>query len=94
MASRVWRLRAVISTVQSTAPAANGLRRIARLLEEKGDPKAALPEFQRFLTFWAHADADFPELAEARRAVARLQAFAALRRSGETWKACGNHVCL
>jgi hypothetical protein len=40
---------------------------IARLLEKKGDPKAALAEYQRFLTFWAHADADLAELAEARR---------------------------
>jgi tetratricopeptide (TPR) repeat protein len=44
---------------------------IARLLEKKGDPNAALAEYQRFLTFWAHADADLAELAEARRAVAR-----------------------
>jgi tetratricopeptide (TPR) repeat protein len=45
---------------------------IARLLEKKGDHKAALDEYQRFLAFWKGADNDLPELAEARRAVARL----------------------
>ena len=45
---------------------------IARLLEKKGDRKAALDEYQRFLTLWKNADADLPELAEAKRAVARL----------------------
>jgi serine/threonine protein kinase/tetratricopeptide (TPR) repeat protein len=45
---------------------------IARLLDKKGDGKAALGEYQRFLTLWKNADADLPELAEAKRAVARL----------------------
>ena len=45
---------------------------IARLLEKKGDRKAALDEYQRFLNLWKNADADLPELAEAKRAVARL----------------------
>ena len=45
---------------------------IARLLEKKGDRKAALDEYQRFLTLWKNADADLPQLAEVRRAVARL----------------------
>ena len=45
---------------------------IARLLEKKGDRKASLDEYQRFLTLWKSADADLPELAEAKRAVARL----------------------
>jgi tetratricopeptide (TPR) repeat protein len=47
---------------------------IARLLEKKGDGKAALGEYQRFLRLWKNADVDLPELAEARRAVKRLEA--------------------
>ena len=47
---------------------------IARLLEKKGDGKAALDEYQCFLRLWKNADADLPELAEARRAVKRLEA--------------------
>jgi tetratricopeptide (TPR) repeat protein len=46
---------------------------IARLLEKKGDSKAALAEYDRFLTLWKRADAELPELAEARHAVARLR---------------------
>ena len=45
---------------------------IARLLEKKGERKAALGEYQRFLQLWKGADADLPQLAEARRATARL----------------------
>lgn len=46
---------------------------LARLLEQKGDRKAALAEYQRFLELWKGADADLPEAAEARRALARLR---------------------
>ena len=46
---------------------------IARLLDQSGDPKAALVEYQRFLEVWQNADPDLPELSEARRAVARLR---------------------
>ncbi len=45
---------------------------LARLLEKTGDGRGALKEYERFLQFWAHADADSPERAEAGRAVARL----------------------
>lgn len=45
---------------------------IARLLEKVGDKSAAI-EYERFLTLWKNADADLPELAEARRAVARFR---------------------
>jgi eukaryotic-like serine/threonine-protein kinase len=45
---------------------------IARLLEKKGDRRLAMDEYQRFLNLWKDADADLPELAEARRAGARL----------------------
>jgi tetratricopeptide (TPR) repeat protein/predicted Ser/Thr protein kinase len=45
---------------------------IARLLEKKGDRKAALNEYQRFLELWKNADTDLPQLAEAKRVVARL----------------------
>jgi hypothetical protein len=47
---------------------------IARLLEKKGNGKGALDEYQRFLRLWKNADADLPELSEARRAVKRLEA--------------------
>ncbi len=46
---------------------------IARLLDQSGDRKAALVEYQRFLEVWQNADPDLPELSEARRAVARLR---------------------
>jgi tetratricopeptide (TPR) repeat protein len=46
---------------------------IARLLEKVGDKSAASAEYERFLTLWKNADADLPELAEARRAVARFR---------------------
>jgi tetratricopeptide (TPR) repeat protein/TolB-like protein len=35
------------------------------------DPAAARIEYERFLTLWAHADPDLPELVEAKRRVAR-----------------------
>ena len=46
---------------------------IARMLDETGDRNAALVEYQRFLELWNNADANLPELGEARRAVARLR---------------------
>jgi len=46
---------------------------IARLLEQSGDKKAALVEYERFLELWKNADSSLPELAEARRAIARLR---------------------
>ena len=45
---------------------------LARLLERTGDRTAALAEYQRFLELWKRADADRPEMAEARRQVAAL----------------------
>jgi tetratricopeptide (TPR) repeat protein len=45
---------------------------IARLLDQAGDRQAARQEYQRFLDLWNRADADLPELSEARRALARL----------------------
>jgi tetratricopeptide (TPR) repeat protein len=45
---------------------------LARLLEKAGDTTSALKEYERFLQFWKNADADLPEVGEARRAVARL----------------------
>ena len=44
---------------------------IARLLDQTGDMQAARLEYQRFLDLWKRADADLPELAEARRALDR-----------------------
>jgi tetratricopeptide (TPR) repeat protein/predicted Ser/Thr protein kinase len=48
---------------------------IARLLDHSGDNEAALKEYERFHDFWKRADSDLPELAEARRAIARLRRF-------------------
>jgi hypothetical protein len=44
---------------------------LARLLAEAGDARGARQEYERFLTLWADADADLPELREARRAIDR-----------------------
>ena len=46
---------------------------IARLLEHAGDRRSARAEYERFLQAWENADADLPEPAEARRALARLK---------------------
>jgi tetratricopeptide (TPR) repeat protein len=45
----------------------------ARLLEKTGDKAGARAEYERFLDYWKQADSNLPELAEARRAVARLK---------------------
>ena len=47
---------------------------LARLLEQTGDRAAARQEYQRFLDLWRNADAGLPEVADARRAVQRLDA--------------------
>jgi tetratricopeptide (TPR) repeat protein len=44
---------------------------LARLLDAAGDRQAARIEYSRFLDLWKRADANLPELAEARRALAR-----------------------
>jgi tetratricopeptide (TPR) repeat protein len=46
---------------------------LARLLEKSGDVKGALIEYERFLGYWKSADAELPELSEARRAIGRLR---------------------
>ena len=46
---------------------------IGRLLEQTGDKAAARIEYARFLELWRHADAELPELSEARAALARLR---------------------
>jgi serine/threonine protein kinase/tetratricopeptide (TPR) repeat protein len=46
---------------------------LARLLEATGDQRGAQAEYGRFLQLWKDADADLPELAEARRALDRLE---------------------
>jgi hypothetical protein len=43
------------------------------VLEKKGDRKGAAAEYGRFLEFWKNADADLPELADARQALNRLR---------------------
>jgi tetratricopeptide (TPR) repeat protein len=43
---------------------------LARLLEREKDDAGARIEYGRFLTLWANADADLPELSEAKKAVA------------------------
>ena len=42
---------------------------LARLLGEAGDKVGSRVEYQRFLSLWAKADPDLPELSEARQAV-------------------------
>jgi tetratricopeptide (TPR) repeat protein len=44
---------------------------IAKLLDKAGDRPAARREYERFLDLWKGADAGLPELAEARRGLAR-----------------------
>jgi TolB-like protein/tetratricopeptide (TPR) repeat protein len=44
---------------------------IARVLDASGDRRAARMEYKRFLELWKKADADLPELSEARRALGR-----------------------
>lgn len=44
---------------------------LARLLAADGSNTAARGEFERFLTLWANADPDLPELSEARTALNR-----------------------
>jgi len=46
---------------------------IARLLEQVGDKAGARQEYARFLDLWKHADAELPELTDARRALERLR---------------------
>ena len=42
---------------------------LARLMSAQGDQAGARIEYERFLKFWANADAGLPEVAEARKAV-------------------------
>lgn len=44
---------------------------LARLHDAAGERQAARDEYKRFLALWKGADADLPELAEARRALER-----------------------
>ena len=46
---------------------------VARLLEMSGDAAGGRARYGKFLQLWHKADSDLPELAEARRAVARLK---------------------
>ena len=43
---------------------------LARLFDRAGDRESARTEYRRFLDLWQHADANLPQLAEARRAIA------------------------
>lgn len=45
---------------------------LARLLDQQNDAAAAMTQYARFVTLWARADQDLPELAEVHRALARL----------------------
>jgi tetratricopeptide (TPR) repeat protein/predicted Ser/Thr protein kinase len=45
---------------------------LARLLDQQNDAVEAMTQYARFVTLWARADQDLPELAEAHRALARL----------------------
>jgi hypothetical protein len=46
---------------------------IARLMDQTGEREAARLEYERFLDLWKHADAELPELTEARRALERIR---------------------
>jgi len=47
--------------------------RLARICEQAGQRKRALAEYQRFLEIWSTADADRPELIDAKKRVANLR---------------------
>jgi hypothetical protein len=42
---------------------------LARVLDEENDDAAARVEYGRFLKLWAKADADLPELSEAKKSL-------------------------
>jgi serine/threonine protein kinase/tetratricopeptide (TPR) repeat protein len=48
--------------------------RLGRVLEEKGDKAGAAVEFRKFLEYWKDADPTHPELADARKRLAALDA--------------------
>lgn len=52
---------------------------LARVLERKSDRAAARQQYERFLDLWKRADADLPELAEARQKVRTLGGAASLK---------------
>jgi tetratricopeptide (TPR) repeat protein len=45
--------------------------RLARLLERTGDRQGARREYERLVEIWKRADAELPELVEARAALTR-----------------------
>jgi len=47
--------------------------RLARICEQAGQRERALAEYQRFLEIWSKADADRPELIDAKKRVANLR---------------------
>ncbi|MDD8014932.1 MAG: protein kinase [Acidobacteriota bacterium] len=47
--------------------------RLGRVLEEKGDRERARLEYGKFLEYWKDADADHPELADARKRLSALR---------------------
>jgi len=64
------RLTVVGSGNPSSAPfEPRHLLALARVLHEEGDEAGARVEYDRFLKFWANADAGLPELTEAKRAL-------------------------
>jgi len=47
--------------------------RLAELYEEKGMTPNAIRGYERFLDLWKHADADIPEIGQARKRLSRLK---------------------
>jgi serine/threonine protein kinase/Flp pilus assembly protein TadD len=49
--------------------------RLAILYEQKGWPGKAIEEYEKFLEIWKHADADLPELIEAKKRLGNLSKY-------------------
>ena len=79
------RAQATFPPVASPGPGHGGLLRarselqLAALYEHSGQRQAALEATQRFLTAWAKADPDLPDLRDAHARLARLQGNSPLR---------------
>ena len=46
---------------------------LGKIYEEKGDKKLAIKSYEKLLALWKNADADLPELIEAKARLAKLR---------------------